>query len=227
MPKPQLQPEKRSKPQRAPQAGKAKSPGKKVFDAKDPAYVPRKGIEAAGPGRAPKKSNSKKPWDPIYVPVRRGAPSGYDPMLCFMLPEMGSKGMSIAEMSANLGIARSTFLSWVKEHEDFAVAAENALTLSQAYWENAGRMGVMGMLPNFNAGAWQFNMKNRFRDDWADVKISQNVGPDGGPTQNEVTHRLDVGVLTYEQREALKEILLTASRQPKTIDAQPLGDDDE
>ena len=48
-------------------------------------------------------------------------------------------------------------------------------------WESIGVDGVTGEIQGFNATAWIFNMKNRFRADWNDTVKNEHMGQDGGP----------------------------------------------
>ncbi len=65
--------------------------------------------------------------------------------------------------------------------EDFpAKKVEKALRLQKFEWERLGLKGVRGEIDGFNATAWIFNMKNRFRAEWNDTVKSEHSGPDGG-----------------------------------------------
>ena len=50
-------------------------------------------------------------------------------------------------------------------------------------------------------------MANRFKNDWAERRVQEVSGPEGGPIQ---TQSLDVSRLTVEEREALRRTLLIA-----------------
>jgi DNA-binding XRE family transcriptional regulator len=102
-------------------------------------------------------------------------PSKYDKSFLPKIIEMGKEGASKAEMSAKLGITRETFNQYEKEYPEFSDAVKQAVALSQAWWEEKGRQAVFNST-NFNATAYIFNMKNRFRDDWSDRIITEHAG---------------------------------------------------
>ena len=62
---------------------------------------------------------------------------------------------------------------------------------------------------SFNAQVWKFVMANRFKNDWAERRVQEVSGPDGGPIQTEAK-TVDVSRLTREERDALKRTLLIA-----------------
>lgn len=70
-------------------------------------------------------------------------------------------------MAACLGIDRDTLNEWCKQHEEFSRAVKKALDLSLAWWEDAGQLNMTRQ--GFNATAYIFQIKNRFRDDYKDV----------------------------------------------------------
>jgi len=55
-----------------------------------------------------------------------------------------------------------------------------------------------------NATAAIFGVKNRAKDDWADVTKTELTGKDGGP----VSHTLDVTKLTDDQLKALRDAMV-------------------
>jgi hypothetical protein len=46
------------------------------------------------------------------------------------------------------------------------------------------------------------------------VKL-EHSGPEGGPVEVESAHKIDIAALSHEQRDQLREILLTAGRAGK------------
>jgi len=52
-------------------------------------------------------------------------------------------------------------------------------------------------------------MKNRFREDWRDVRQTEVTGEKGGPVQVEAI-AIDSRALSAEQREAFRQALLAA-----------------
>lgn len=61
--------------------------------------------------------------------------------------------------------------------EDFpAEKVAEALRMQRLEWERLGLKGVKGEIDGFNATAWIFNMKNRFRDEWNDTTKTELSG---------------------------------------------------
>jgi transcriptional regulator with XRE-family HTH domain len=120
---------------------------------------------------------------------------------------MGREGLSIAQMAARLGVAKASLWDWAQAHAEFSVALAHARTAAQSWWEDAGRTGVFA--EKFNAQVWKFIVANRFKDEYAERRIQEVSGPDGGPIQTE-TKTLDVSRLSREERDALKRTLLVA-----------------
>ena len=112
-----------------------------------------------------------------------GRPTKYNPAYCDKVIELGRDGASKAEMTADIGVARSTFALWEKEHPEFSEAVKDAEHLAQAWWEKKGRAAVFGGVPGFNAVGFIFTMKNRFKEDWKDKIEQEHTGPGGGPLQ--------------------------------------------
>lgn len=100
-----------------------------------------------------------------------GAPSKYDPAYCERVVALGEEGKTIAEMAADLDVARTTFNDWREQHEEFSYAVRRGIEKAQAWWESNGRVATFGGFDGFSATSYIFQMKNRFRDDWADRQL--------------------------------------------------------
>lgn len=100
----------------------------------------------------------------------------YRPEFCIETIRLGQEGKSKAQIASALGVSTKTLVGWAKNPKfpEFELALDYALTCSQAYHEDVGLKGVKGVLPKFNASAWMFTMKNRFRDDYKDI-TDQNI----------------------------------------------------
>lgn len=136
-----------------------------------------------------------------------GRPSGYKPEYCQRVIEMGAQGHSPLQMAAEIGVLRENLYAWANVHPEFFTAFEKAKELSQKWWEDAGKTGIFA--EKFNAQVWKFIVANRFKADYAERRVQEVSGPDGGPIQTE-TKSLDVSRLSREEREALKRTLLIA-----------------
>jgi transposase len=104
-----------------------------------------------------------------------GRPSLYKPEYCDRVIEFGREGMSVVEMAAELGVARSTLEeAWPAAHEEFSEAFARARELSQAWWERQGRVGLTA--ERFNAQVYSRSMAARFPKDWRESKnVDTNV----------------------------------------------------
>jgi hypothetical protein len=83
------------------------------------------------------------------------------------LEEGGSQGALPAELCRLCGISARTARLWCNPklstyNEAFADAFDYALTLSEAFWEGLGRIGVFGGIQNFKDRGYQFIMDRSF-----------------------------------------------------------------
>jgi DNA-binding XRE family transcriptional regulator len=95
-----------------------------------------------------------------------GRPTTYDESFCELVLELGAAGKSKAQMAASIGVARKTMTEWEKVHPEFGNAVKAAQDLALSWWEDAGQRNMTRM--GFNATAYIFQMKNRFRADYSE-----------------------------------------------------------
>jgi hypothetical protein len=114
-----------------------------------------------------------------------GRPSKYKPEYCEQALELGKAGKSKAQIAARLGVSRPTLDAWTEEHPEFLYAVNRARDLALAWWEDQGQDGLTA--DKFNATAFIFQVKNRFRDDYRDKHEVENSG-ELGLTVNIVRH---------------------------------------
>ena len=134
--------------------------------------------------KARKKSTAKKvekqPYAelPPSLDIRKiGRPSKYDPSYCDLVIDLGAVGKSKAQIAAAIGVSRTTIDSWALLHPEFLDALKSAYDLALSWWEDAGQINMLRQ--GFNATAFIFQMKNRFREDYRDVTTSTvNVSAD-------------------------------------------------
>lgn len=108
-----------------------------------------------------------------------GRPSLYEPAYCERVIELGKQGMSVVEMACAIGVARSTLEeSWPSLFPEFFEAFARAREESQAWWERAGREGMLGK--SIDASIYSRSMAARFPKDWRETTRSEHSGPDGG-----------------------------------------------
>lgn len=123
------------------------------------------------------------------IPV--GRPSKYKPEMCETVAKMGYEGEGVIDVCVELGIHKDTFYEWEKNNPDFSDAVKTFRANSQQWWERVGRNAVIGEVNGFNATAWIFNMKNRFKDDWRD-KVEQDLSSSDGTMTPTVIERVIV-----------------------------------
>ena len=104
-----------------------------------------------------------------------GRPTKYMAEMCEQVIELGKLGKSRTQMAAALGVLTETMGLWGKAHPEFSDALKRANEFSQAWWEDMGQAGL-GMGKDFNATAFIFQMKNRFRADYTDVHKLEHSG---------------------------------------------------
>lgn len=115
-----------------------------------------------------------------------GRPSLYDPSYCDKVIELGKQGASVVEMAVEIGVSRNTLETlWPAAHPEFLEALTHARECSQAWWEKAGRVGMVEN--NISAPIWSRSMAARFPKDWREVKGAEITGKDGGPLATSVT----------------------------------------
>ncbi len=114
-----------------------------------------------------------------------GRPTKYKEEYCQAVIDVMSEGASKIEFCASIGISNQTFYNWCAERPEFLDAVKIAELHSQAWWEKKGRLATFNS-EGFNATAFIFNMKNRFKDDWRD---KQEVATHhSGETKTTVVH---------------------------------------
>ena len=121
--------------------------------------------------KQPKKEARPHAELPASLDVKKvGRPSSYDASFCDLVLDLGAAGKSKAQIAAAIGVVRNTLDNWAETHPEFLSALKAAKELELAWWENAGQMNMTRQ--GFNATAFTFQMKNRFRDDYRDVSAT-------------------------------------------------------
>lgn len=138
---------------------------------------------------------------------KMGRPTKYSPDMCDKVRECGALGMSKTSTQVELGISDDTWLNWCKEYPDFLGAVQEHEKLCLKWWEEAGKKGFAGLIEGFNAQTYMFNMRNRFRDRYADIKENRISGADGGALQIEQRQILKAEDVNPEVRDMLIEVL--------------------
>jgi len=149
------------------------------------------------------------------VMAHPGGSNKYKPEMLNVVIELMREGASKVEVCAEIGIDKATFYRWCDPKSDqfqadFCDTVTFGEQLCQAWWEKLGRTGTQTDSEGknkVNPTMYIFNMKNRFKDDWKDMRTSENTGANGGPIQIQATDRL--ANLSDEQLSKLEDILAT------------------
>lgn len=97
-----------------------------------------------------------------------GRPTKFKPEYCQALIEYMKEGRSYETFGCTINVNTDTLYNWERLFPEFSEAKKVAMQYSRRWWEDVGRAGATGKLPGFNAAAFIFTMKNRFK--WADVQ---------------------------------------------------------
>ena len=116
--------------------------------------------------------------------AKKGRPSVYDESKNESVIKLMSRGASIVEVADLLDIRRETIYDWCNEesprfNKTFSNTIKKGLEKSQVWWEKQGRTNLDNT--KFNWTGWFMNVKNRFRDDWADKKQIEHSGDENKP----------------------------------------------
>ena len=139
-----------------------------------------------------------------------GRPSLYRPEYCEVVIKLGKEGCSPAEIASELDVDRATLGYWADQYQEFSSALTRAKIHEQAWWEKAGKAGMIA--DKFNAAVWTKSVTARFRDDYCEKR-------EEGPSITIVTNSaVDVRQLDADSRDALRMALMSAG---KTIEHDP------
>lgn len=123
-----------------------------------------------------------KPIETKIEILSKGAPSLYSPDMCEKIVEVAAAGGHIPAMMKAIGIrSKDTWYRWQKEHPEFKTAVETAEIESQAFYEEVGLRGVLGLIPNFNASTYAIIVNNKFGKDYkrnptgTEINITNNT----------------------------------------------------
>lgn len=109
---------------------------------------------------------------------KKGRPSEYREEFCEIAYNLMKEGASIVEVCAEIGISRETFYDWTNTESTrykpiFSDTIKKGLLQAQAWWERNGRKAAFDS-EGFNAVAYIFTMKNRFKKDYSDT-VKQEI----------------------------------------------------
>ncbi len=139
---------------------------------------------------------NKKQKDKEKLGRPRVIPQKWNEELKKKLLDSYKQGGSDIVAIAELDVTRETFYRILRSDNenlepieiDFLDTIKKGNVLSQLWFEEKGRKGMIGAIDNFNNGAFVFHMKNRFRKggfdgSWADKQSHEqnNKSDDGIP----------------------------------------------
>lgn len=87
----------------------------------------------------------------------------YRPEFCDLLIAHMTKGGSFTAFGAIANVSRDTMYQWTHEFPEFGEAKAIGEMKSLEHFEGLGYGGITGQIKNFNATAWIFMMKCRFK----------------------------------------------------------------
>ena len=144
-----------------------------------------------------------------------GRPTSYRVEFCHLVIELMAQGRSLDGCASLLGVHPDSLYEWQKVHPEFSEAVRAGRAAATAFWE--GRLLDIAQGGSGNAQAIQWALRNRSRAaagwDHAHNRVEVS-GPDGGAVQVQAQPTvIDSSLLTWEQRQAFREILLAAKGQ--------------
>lgn len=110
-----------------------------------------------------------------------GRPTKYRPEMCDKAISLMAEGDSKESVCADLGINKTTLYEWCNPEgdyyiEEFSNAIKEGEKLCQRFWENELKKATLGINKDANPTLMIFNMKNRFRENWADMQtVNHNL----------------------------------------------------
>jgi len=128
-----------------------------------------------------------------------------------------AEGRSLDGCAALLGVHPDSLNEWQRVHPEFSVAVRAGRAAATAFWETRLLDVAQGGSGNAQAIQWALRNRSRAASGWDHAHAKLEVsGPDGGAVQlqTEVTV-IDARLLTPDQREAFKQVLLAAQARGK------------
>lgn len=110
----------------------------------------------------------------------------FEPWMADKIIEVMREGGSFVAAAVECGIGRSTLFEWKNPKSpmyipDIGKACELGIELSQLWWEKQGQKGVWGGKEGFMPAAFSFQVKNRFKRDYADTPAPEIEEPTQNP----------------------------------------------
>ena len=142
-----------------------------------------------------------------------GRPTSYRPEFCQRVIELMSEGRSLEGCAALLGVHPDSLYEWQKVHPQFSVAVRAGRAGATTFWENRLLDVAQGGAGNAQAIQWALRNRSRAASGWHhDAQRLEHSGPNGAPVAIEASTStpIDIASMPFEDREALKGLLLRA-----------------
>ena len=142
---------------------------------------------------------------------KAGRPSIYQREYCGQIIETMANGLSSEAAAVKIGISARSLYNWQREYPEFMQAVQDGRQHALLWWETRALEMAQGS-PG-NAQLVMLALKNRSRapSGWHhDSQKVEHSGPEGGPVEVSRPVRINVEVLTFEQRDILRSVLLAA-----------------
>lgn len=119
--------------------------------------------------------------------------SKYKEEYCQQVIDYMTKGNSLVQFAALIGVSKATVYEWQKEHPEFEAAYKEAYSKAESFWEKIAQGRALKKI-EANDTMLIFYLKNRFR--WSDrlaqeinstakITFTSSIGDDGSVTRDE------------------------------------------
>jgi transposase-like protein len=105
-----------------------------------------------------------------------GRPTKYDPAMVERVVPFLAQGYSVAALAAEFGVCYDTIKEWDKQHPEFSAAIKIGRQAAAKWWEDVARKNAI--TGEGNATMAIFGLKNRNRQEWADVRQLDHTSSD-------------------------------------------------
>ena len=142
-----------------------------------------------------------------------GRPSSYRREYCVKIIKAMATGLSAEAAAAKIGISARSLFYWQREHEEFLQAIQEGRQQGLLWWEERAIAMANGEPGNTQIVTLALKNRSRAAHGWNNDSVKLEHSGNEGAAINvaaEGTHKIDVEALTHEQRDLLRDILLTA-----------------
>ncbi len=105
-----------------------------------------------------------------------GRPTKYDPAMVERVVPFLAQGYSVAALAGHLGVCYDTVKEWEKDYPEFSAAIKTGRQAAALWWEDVLRKNAIEGVGNSTAAI--FGVKNRCRQEWADVRQLDHTSSD-------------------------------------------------